>query len=669
MNARLARVFLVSGCLCGATAVGAQPLTEFSKDQRTLLQAMVAAVDAAAHQPSTEIHWPTHVMRASDGSHYVAFSVAPPATMPLPIGPVQLYVRLASAPGTATTTLERSAIRDWLAGQRIDPRLLPGRGIVLGEMPPMGAAGNLERRPTVIAGSTDLQLMALERQREREREAARDKQRRAELEGRTAGLRELLPFEDVDAAALSTAADGTRQISRALTAGPGNYQMYVAWADPSASNPGATIRVLKRPLSLPPAGASELTMSSVIIADKVAARPTPLAPIEQARHPYSIGTTEITPARDAVFTRDEELAVAFQVINARASDAGKPDVVVAFRVIRLQETSEQPVASLNPQHYSAETMPPDFDLRLGHPLFVAVTAPLTSLARGSYRLKIEVHDRLAGSTRTADADFHIVGTPLSLLAEAPLLAPPFRREAALAPAVLQPVLQALTPSAPTPALRRALDHAAARRFIDLLIEEPVADSEQGVRVALTGLARLGVGDTTSAIQFQRAQLLGAPVAPARFLAGAARAIEGRDADAIAAWEEAAAAGAPKTMLAPFLLDAYLRRNDRKRAAAIVDATANAPNTPAWSRGTAAARIASGNYPAALSTLDRLLTEQPADADALWLWLHATYATLVSGPGANAASRDRFIARGQEYIDTKGPNADLVRDWLSAVRAK
>ncbi len=38
-------------------------------------------------------------------------------------------------------------------------------------------------------------------------------------------------------------------------------------------------------------------------------------------------------------------------------------------------------------------MPAPFDLRLGHPVFVALIAPLATLGRGSYRLEIIVNDR------------------------------------------------------------------------------------------------------------------------------------------------------------------------------------------------------------------------------------------------------------------------------------
>ncbi|MFA5907400.1 MAG: hypothetical protein WC815_01350 [Vicinamibacterales bacterium] len=672
MIAAITRLLLVSGCICAAAVAAAQSPPQLSKDQRTLLQAIVLAVDAAASQPArNDSAWPVHVMRASDGSHYVAFSVEPEGAMRLPAGPVMLYVRLATAtPGVVTTMTERSVIRDWLVGRRVDPRMLPGRGIAIGEMPAFGPGAIGVRGSTPSTGSMDLKLMALERERARQEQETRDKQRRAELEGKAVGLRDLLPFEDFDLASSSIAGDGTRQISRAFTAGPGEYNVYVGWTDLAAPKPAAAIHVMKRALSLPPATILDLTLSSVIVADAVAARAAPYPPAQQAAHPYAIGSTDITPARDTVFTRDERLAVAFQIINARPNVSGKPDVTVGFRIVRIDGDREVQVASLNSQSYTEATMPADFDLRLGHPLFAAVAAPLATVPRGDYRLKIAVNDRVAGTARTAEAEFRVVGTPLSLLTEAPPLGPPFRREAALDARVLSAVVQALTPPAPSPALRRALDTAAAGKFIDLLVEEPVAQAEQGARTGLTGLALYSVGDASAVVQFQRAMALGAPAGPLQFLTGAVRATQNRDPDAITAWLLATEAGLPSSVAAPFLVDAYLRRGDGTRAAAMVSAElAGRPADGPWTRALAATHLATGRDRDAIAVLDARLAQAPDDADARWLLLQALYGSIVRGtnPPGSRADGDRFMTLARAYLAESGPHSALVAEWVKAVQ--
>jgi hypothetical protein len=665
MSVRFAAAVVIT-CLCG-TALAQSPVPNLTRPQRDLLQAIVTAVDAAANQPETvDLAWQHHVMRASDGSHYIAFSAEPPSSASLPAGPVVLYLRLATAtPAGAQRIAERSPVREWLAGSRIDPRLLPKRGIAIGEMPMMGAAGLNTVRPPTSTGSNELKLMGLERERARQEQADRDKKRRNELEGKAAPGSDTLPFEDFDLASRSVRADGARIVTRAFTAGPGEYDLFLAWADPSAPKPATTIRVVRKSLKLEPARTVGLITSSVILADSVSVRPAPYSPAEQASHPYSIGLMEIVPARTTRYGREDHLSVAFQVINAQSNDAGMPDVTVNFRVVKLTGDRESPVASLNPQSYNATTLPPDFNLKLGHPLFSAVTAPLATLARGEYRLKIVVNDRIANAVANTDADFSVIGTPASLLAEAPPLGRPFRREAVLDSRVLGPLVDLLTPASPSAALKRALTIATSGRPADLLVEEPVPPAESGIRTALTGLALLSIGDPSSAVQFQRALQQNAPPAPTQFLLGAARALQSRDPDAIAAWQAALATGSAPAITAQLLIDAHLRRNDLTRATEL--ATGQASAGDAWIRSVASTHIAGNRDAEAIALLDAHLTSQADDQEARWLLLRALYSQFVRGgtplPAADAA---RFATHARAYIDANGANSGLATEWLAQI---
>jgi hypothetical protein len=662
MTIRLAAL-VVTICLCGSHLAAQAPPT-LSRQQRELLQSLLNAVDTAATQPpSAHTQWQTHLMRASDGSHYVAFTIVPPAATPLPQGPALLYIRLATAnPQAAQRIAERSAIRDWLTGSRTDPRLLPRRGIAIGEMPVMGATGAMgSQRQPVTTGVNEMRLMALERERAKQKQEEQDKQRRAELEGKAAVTRELFPFEDFDLASQSVRDNGTRIITRAFTAGPGEYDLYVAWADTSNPKPAATVRVVRQSLSLPPAATTGLTTGSIILADKVSVRAAPYPATEQSAHPYSIGVMEIAPALDAVYTRDEFLSVAFQIINPRGSDTGMPDLGVGFRIVRVAADRESPVASLNPQYYNASTLPPDFDLRQGHPVFAAVSAPLASLGRGEYRLKIAITDRAAGTSAIADADFRVVGTPASLLAEAPPLGGPFSRDAALAPSALAPLVDALTPASPSPQLLRALAMARSGKLIDLLVEEPVPEPEAGIRTALTGLALISVGDASAAVQLQRALQQNAPVAPVQYLIGAARALQNRDPDAIAAWQAAIATGQAPAATRLLLVETLLRRGDNARAATVIAAATQVPPSPAWTRLAAATQIANGRYADAIAVLDAHLAASADDVEARWLLMHALFAEVVKG-----GSKTRFVTDAEKYVDSKAPRAELVSEWLRIV---
>jgi len=49
--------------------------------------------------------------------------------------------------------------------------------------------------------------------------------------------RDVYPFEDFDLASQSVRDDGARIVARAFTAGPGEYDLFVAWAEPSGEPP------------------------------------------------------------------------------------------------------------------------------------------------------------------------------------------------------------------------------------------------------------------------------------------------------------------------------------------------------------------------------------------------------------------------------------------------
>jgi hypothetical protein len=419
-------VALLACTISAATLAASQAETPaLSRQQRTTLQSLVRAVEnRSADTTVAESDWPLHVLRASDGSHYVAFSITRAPDLRID-RPVALYVRLATRPASnQSPTPERSAVAEWLAGQTPTPAL-PRRGLAFGEMPVYGPAGIAQRGAGQQA--QNLQLLELERERAREKREEQERARKAALEGEemARGARPLLPFEDFDFAARAVVdANGAPVLRRSLTTGPGEYELVVAWADAN-TNSAESVHVARRSISLPPASTTGLALSSVIVADDVSVRDEPVAPTEQASRPYSIGGTEITPASDQVLTPEERLALLVQVINARGNAAGKPDVAVGFRIFRQTNTREENIGSLAPQSYNELTLPLDFDVAKGHPLFAAVAIPLRTFKRGEYRVEITANDRIAGVGVTTDTLFTVTATPAALLVEAPPLVAPF----------------------------------------------------------------------------------------------------------------------------------------------------------------------------------------------------------------------------------------------------
>jgi hypothetical protein len=670
----LAPALLLSLLTSSASAQSGAP--DLSRAQRNALRAVVAAVDAPGTKVETPEAWPLHVLRASDGSHYVAFSLtAPPG---IRAGqPVVLYVRLASRRGQ-TDAAERSAVAEWLAGQRSAP-VKPERGLAFGDMPAYGAgssaggreAGTSTRGP---AGQS-LRMLEAERERARVQRETREQERKATLAGAETlrGPNPLLPFEDFDANLILTAdRNGAVTLRRSLTAGPGDYDLTVAWTDPTAKDPAGATRILRRPVQLPTAAPSTFGLSSVVLADDVVLRETPLPADQQSAHPYSIGAMEITPARDQILTNDEQLALVVQVINPRATPEGKPDVAVGFRVFRSANGVLESVGTLTPQIYNAATLPPDFDATKGHPIFAAVAVPLTTFKRGQYRVQVMADDRLAGASATGDATFTIVGTATSLLRDAPPLAPPFRREAALTPSIVRAIVDVLTTGAASPALRQGLESLGASRFVDLVRGDSVNANERGARELLRAIGLLALGDTANAVSapLRQAQQLNAAPAAVHFVDGAVRAIEGRERDALTAWTAAMNAGFDAAALTPLLVDSHLRLGEAPSALELATrAVAAQPGNSVLRRGLAAAQMASKQEADAIAGLEALVTEQPEDQDARWLLLHALFAGHVSGQGASTTpqGKQRLRDLAQAYIAGKGRHAALATEWAEAIR--
>lgn len=677
MAARIATALVVALFLFWPSSPSAQNAKgpNLSKEQRESLRAAVMAAKAAAPLPSPE-SWQMHVLRASDGSHYVAFTAdAPPELSPSET--LALYVRLEPKPepdGTAAVTPPRSAVEEWLAGERSDPLPMRARRVVQipsGEMP-VGGLGATSSRDGSGQNSAVLALIERQQRKEREEREQWEKARREALEGRPTEASDLLPFEDFDLAAHTVARAGrTAAIRRAVTAGPGSYDVVVAWTVLDRRNRPTKSGAFRQRITLPAIRTGQFALSSVIVADAIRERTQVFGADQQTAHPYAIGPTEIDPAGDHTFTNDERLALAFQLLNPMASPTGKPDVGVAFRLFRQTATGEEPSVGLAPLHYTEDTLPPDFDLNLGHPLLAAFTAPLRTLPRGDYRLAIGATDRLGRTSATGEIKFRVVATAVTLLAGAPRFTTPFSRARWLQPEVLDPTLGLLAEHATTPALQRLMAAARERRFVDLAADPSVEPPERGLALLLQAVAAYALGDTPRGVtvRLDRALEAGAPAAAAQFWRGAALALENRDTDAIDAWQRARAGGWPSSLTATPTADALVRLGQLDKAGAFArSARDGGVSDTALIHIEAAAELTAGRYAQAAAVLEPLVAQMPADETATWLLLHARFADMAGGgvAAASPAARESFVSLATRYIDAGGRNSGIASEWRAFV---
>lgn len=445
--------------------------------------------------------------------------------------------------------------------------------------------------------------------------------------------------------------------------GPATTTCWSAGWNPSAGAK-ASVVVIRHRLRLP-ATSARFGLSEVVVARDVQPLAKPYTGQQQAGHPYAFGGVEVVPAPGNRLVNDGTLGLVYQVVNASAAADGKPNVEVTFELQRMVGDRFENFGRLEPQRHHAATLPGDFDVALGHPLFGAVRAPLGTFPRGHYRIDVTAVDRLAGLRVASSVPLEIKGSPSSLLREAPTAGQSFRREQILTPAVLTSLARALAPASPSGPLTLALRAAEAGRFADLLQVSITEPAERPAGQALFALGLYGLGDSprTVATQLTQAAAQGASAGPVQVMLGATSALLRDDAGAIAAWNDAREQGIEDTVVAPLLIDAYLRRQDAGRAAAMATAMLDRhPGDGDARRALAMTHIATRRYAEALTLLDGA---ESADDATDFLRLHALFAAHVSGaplPDSTA----RFASTGGAYVARDGPHAALVREWLAVV---
>ncbi|MCX6549501.1 MAG: hypothetical protein NTY02_00585 [Acidobacteria bacterium] len=219
----------------------------------------------------------------------------------------------------------------------------------------------------------------------------------------------------LDLKAPVTPADPYR-VSRAFAVPAGDYDVYVVLRErlpidvKDREKLPAKTGVVTAKVSVPNFWTTELTTSSVILAEKVEGLAQPLTRQEAAEQPYTFGMTQIVPASSPKFPKKAELSVVFLVYNTGLDAGKKPDVTIEYsfyQKVATAEKGEKFFNKTNPQVFSAATLPPQFDPALGHQLVAGQSVPLGSFPEGEYRLEIKITDKLSGKSMTHNVQFFV----------------------------------------------------------------------------------------------------------------------------------------------------------------------------------------------------------------------------------------------------------------------
>jgi hypothetical protein len=218
-------------------------------------------------------------------------------------------------------------------------------------------------------------------------------------------------YEDLNTVSVTTGQPGPAHVSRAFTVGGGSYDVYVLVKEATSQQknaPPPKTSLIKQTVTVPDFWSADLSTSSVIIAQRIEPLNAPLSPNEQVERPYALGMMEIVPAFDLKFSKKSELSTFMLIYNPKTDAMNKPDVTVEYNFYtKPSGAAEKFFNKTNPQSLNASTLPPAFDMTLGHQLQTGQAVPLASFPDGDYRLEIKVTDKLANKSLTRDVNFTV----------------------------------------------------------------------------------------------------------------------------------------------------------------------------------------------------------------------------------------------------------------------
>jgi GWxTD domain-containing protein len=193
---------------------------------------------------------------------------------------------------------------------------------------------------------------------------------------------------DVPATLFQKTLEQSSIFQKSVPLSPGLYKLDIVVKDRESGNIG----VIETAVRVPRFEEGTLGASTLILADKIEAVP----PAQIGLGPFVIGPYKVRPRVSREFSSSENLGLFLQIYNLQRDSAlQKPSVSVSYKVLR------------NGDQVWTTTETSDSIRQNGEQLTLNRLIPLAAFAPGSYKLQVNIQDRVSGQTVARETEFRI----------------------------------------------------------------------------------------------------------------------------------------------------------------------------------------------------------------------------------------------------------------------
>lgn len=193
---------------------------------------------------------------------------------------------------------------------------------------------------------------------------------------------------DVPATIFQKTLEQSSIFQKAVPLSPGLYKLDIVVKDKESGNLG----VIETAVRVPRFEEGTLEASTLILADKI--EPVPAAQIGLG--PFVIGPYKVRPRVSREFTQSENLRLFLQIYNVQRDEAfQRPSVAVSYAVLK------------NGDKVWTTTETSDSIRQNGEQVTLNRLIPLAAFAPGSYKLQVNVRDRVSGQTVARETEFRV----------------------------------------------------------------------------------------------------------------------------------------------------------------------------------------------------------------------------------------------------------------------